>query len=69
MGTGWREVLKMICPTGRAKYFSQEDWTVESALIWFDKFAVWRKRIRRNQGGDFRSTVIPGRCEASNPES
>jgi hypothetical protein len=32
-GTEWRELLKMICPTGRAKYFCAKEWTVESALI------------------------------------
>jgi hypothetical protein len=33
----------MICPTGRAKYFYVEDWTVKSALIWFAKSGFWRK--------------------------
>jgi hypothetical protein len=33
----------MICPTGRAKYFWQGEWTVESALIAQVKFDFWRK--------------------------
>jgi hypothetical protein len=41
LGTGWREVLKMICPTGRAKYFYAKEWTVESALISRVKFDFW----------------------------
>src|SRR5450631_3559573 len=26
-GTGWRELVEMICPTGEAKYFCKWDWT------------------------------------------
>ena len=26
-GTGWREFVEMICPTGEAKYFCKGDWT------------------------------------------
>jgi len=33
----------MICPTGRAKYFCAEDWTVDSALIELSKFDFWRR--------------------------
>ena len=32
----------MICPTGGAKYFCAEDWTVDSALIELVKFDFWR---------------------------
>jgi hypothetical protein len=32
----------MICPTGRAKYFYADGWTVESALIGLTKFDLWR---------------------------
>jgi hypothetical protein len=49
-GGGTREVLKMICPTGRAKYFYLKDWTDSISLIGFDKFAVWRKEIGGNVG-------------------
>jgi hypothetical protein len=35
----------MICPTGRAKYFYQEEWTVESALIGLVKLDYWRKSL------------------------
>jgi hypothetical protein len=42
LGTGWRELLKMICPTGRAKYFYTEEWTVESALMSREKVDFWR---------------------------
>ena len=27
-GTGWRELVALICPTAKAKYFSREGWTV-----------------------------------------
>jgi len=27
MGAGWREVIKMICPTTKAKYFCEKGWT------------------------------------------
>jgi hypothetical protein len=26
-GTGWREFVEMICPTGEAKYFCKQGWT------------------------------------------
>jgi hypothetical protein len=26
-GTGWREFVEMICPTGETKYFCKGDWT------------------------------------------
>src|SRR5580658_7798877 len=42
-GTGRREVVEMICPTGRAKYFLPKDWTLESALKWLTKFDFWRR--------------------------
>ena len=35
---GWRGLVEMICPTGKAKYFLAKDWTVDSALIGFRKF-------------------------------
>jgi hypothetical protein len=52
----------MICPTGRAKYFSPRDWTLESALIWLAKFDFWRN--------DFAGLVVihpvnPGRSNGS----
>jgi len=31
VGTGWGEVIAMICPTGRVEYFSREDWTSRRA--------------------------------------
>jgi hypothetical protein len=49
-GAGWREVLKMICPTAKAKYLRQGDWTVDSALIRFGKFGFWRNRIYKFGG-------------------
>jgi len=33
----------MICPTGKAEYFSREDWTTQITLIRFNKFAFTRK--------------------------
>jgi hypothetical protein len=44
-GAGRREDIEMICPTGRAKYFWQKGWTVESALIPLVKFDYWRKSL------------------------
>jgi hypothetical protein len=35
----------MICPTGRAKYFCAEGWTVESALIPLVKFVFSRQAL------------------------
>jgi hypothetical protein len=26
-GPGWRELVALICPTAKAKYFSLKDWT------------------------------------------
>jgi len=26
-GTGWGELVEMICPTGKAEYFSRKGWT------------------------------------------
>jgi hypothetical protein len=36
-GVGWREFVEMICPTGEAKYFCNEDWTGQIRLIPFNK--------------------------------
>jgi hypothetical protein len=36
----------MICPTGRAKNFCADGWTVESALIGIAKFDLWRNGRR-----------------------
>jgi hypothetical protein len=26
-GIGWRELVEMICPSGKAKYFLKQNWT------------------------------------------
>jgi len=44
-GTGRRELIEMICPTGRAEYFYAEDWTLDSALIALEKLDCWRKDL------------------------
>jgi hypothetical protein len=44
-GRGWREVIEMICPTSRAKYFFSQGWTLESALIELEKFDFWRNEL------------------------
>jgi hypothetical protein len=31
-GVGWREFVEVICPTGEAKYFCNEDWTTQIRL-------------------------------------
>jgi hypothetical protein len=51
--------MDLIWGKRKAIYFQPGDWTTQITLIPFDKFAVARKL----------KTVIPGRCEASNPES
>jgi len=58
-----RKVLKMICPTGRAKYFSQQDWTVESALIGQRKFDFWRNGILSRDRHCERSEAIQTDCD------
>jgi hypothetical protein len=40
----------MICPTGKAEYFSREDWTGKIRLKWFEKFGCARKA----DGGRYR---------------
>jgi len=49
----------MICPTGGAKYFCAQDWTVDSVLIALWKFDFWRNAM----------SVIPGWSEGPDPES
>jgi hypothetical protein len=31
-GTGWRELVEMICPTSKAKNISREGWTRNSLI-------------------------------------
>jgi PAS fold len=38
----------MICPTGKAKNFSEWDWTAKIRLNGFNKFDFWRKRGSEN---------------------
>jgi hypothetical protein len=68
-GARRREGLKMICPTGRTKYFRQKDWTVESALIGFKKFAVWRRvmRVIRKSKRSLRANVFLRTRRRSSP--
>jgi hypothetical protein len=40
-GTG--ELVEMICPTWKARYFFDKDWTGQIRLKGFDKFDFWRK--------------------------
>jgi hypothetical protein len=42
-GTGWAELLDLICPTGEAKYFFEDIWTGQITLIRFDKLVFTRK--------------------------
>jgi hypothetical protein len=46
---GRGELVKMICPTGKAEYFSQEDWTTQITLIRLNKSVVSRKGLRRRR--------------------
>ena len=42
-GTGRGELVKMICPTRQAGYFSHRDWTTQVTLIRLDKSDFARK--------------------------
>ena len=44
---GRGELVEMICPTGKAEYFSQKDWTTQITLIRLDKSPVSRNGLRR----------------------
>src|SRR6266516_4543419 len=37
-GRGWRKLVEMICTTGEAKYFCEQDWTGGNRLIRLNKF-------------------------------
>jgi hypothetical protein len=41
------EAVGLICPTGRAKYFSLEDWTLKSALMELVKSGFSRSALDR----------------------
>ena len=45
VGAGWRGLLEVICPTTKAKYFFEKDWTGESPLTGLMKFDFWREWI------------------------
>src|SRR3984893_9976653 len=57
-GVGWRKFVEMICPTGEAKYFCNEDWTTQISLRKHNKSPRTRNDI---DGYRFRSTH-PKRC-------
>jgi hypothetical protein len=40
---GWRELIEMICPTGIAKYFCEEDWTTQISLKSLVILVFWRR--------------------------
>ena len=43
VGTGRGELVEMICPTAKAEYFFDQDWTDKIRLISFRKFRFTRK--------------------------
>jgi hypothetical protein len=45
MSAGRRGVLKMICPTGKAEYFFERDWTTQISLNRLAKFVFWRSDV------------------------
>src|SRR6266478_1890071 len=61
-GTGWGELVEMICPTGRAEYFFAHDWTGKIRLICFRKFRFARK-WRRSRSPSSRTPDVLGRRE------
>ena len=48
-GTGWRELVRVICPTVKRYIFSGRDWTGSITLIWLRKSGGTRSAI----GGGF----------------
>ena len=61
-GTGRREGVEMICPTGRAKYFCAEEWTVESALMGLGKSGLLRNFAGLSRASErFGHRIIFGR--------
>jgi hypothetical protein len=42
-GAGRGELVEMICPTAKGKYFYQRDWTTQISLIRLDKSGFSRK--------------------------
>jgi hypothetical protein len=45
--TGWREVIKMICPTRLEEYFCEGDWTTQITLNRLDKLGFARTRLAK----------------------
>jgi hypothetical protein len=41
---GRRESVEMICPTAKAKYFCEGDWTTQITLIGQENSVFWRMR-------------------------
>jgi hypothetical protein len=54
-GTG--ELVKMICPTRKAQYFSQTDWTAQITLIRLHKSTVSRNGFSSSRGLSSRAFV------------
>jgi hypothetical protein len=46
----------MICPTGKAEYFFDQDWTAQIRLNGFEKFGFKRRR-------DIAGAILAQRCE------
>ena len=73
-GTGRRELVEMICPTGITKYFSQQDWTAQISLnplakldFAREQFASrcgLRRRPRSSLSCPGRAAALPWRCVA-----
>ena len=61
-GMGWRKLVEMICPTGEAKYFCEQDWTAQIKLKNHNKSPCMRDRHERRHAGE----LIPSRrpCES-----
>jgi hypothetical protein len=51
-GTGWRELVEMICPTGLAEYFSQKGWTGNEVICLSGRW--------RSHQADFHPPSSPG---------
>jgi hypothetical protein len=61
---GRGELVEMICPTLKAEYFSQKDWTTQITLIRLNKSPVSRNGLRR-RGACHRARVRATRwCRA-----
>jgi hypothetical protein len=69
VGDEMARFLELIWGRRKQEYFRGKDWTGQITLIRFRKLTRARDRFPSPSYALLMGTVIPGRCEASNPES